>query len=242
MKFPTIPLACLPPPQHIDLCITLPGDVKLCANDLLNSADPYQLLQSLFLALNTALAPLTPLFNVIDVVEALVKCVQAIPKCFGPPPDPQPLIDCIPNLVSALAKLLALLPPLSVPIMILETVKAIIVGLEALIGRLEAMIIKSAQLLAAATKAAAPGNGALKLVVDCAKANFDIEFQNLNAGLGPLNRLIGIVNLFASLVPGLPNPLVPDLSNLTAQVEDAIQPLQDVVVVLNDIASAIPVP
>lgn len=241
MNFPTGIFQCLPPPPHIDLCITLPGGTQICAMDLLNSADPFQILQTLFMSLNTALAPLTPLFDVIDVVEAIVMCIQAIPQCLAPP-NPEPLIKCIPVLVQALAKLLALLPPLSVPILILETIKAIIVAVSAFISRLEAIILKNAQLIAASLAAAQPGNVALKSILDCATGNLSIDIANLNAALGPLNRLIGIVNLFASLVPGLPQPLIPTFSHLGADAAAAIQPLQDTVNILNEIASLIPVP
>lgn len=241
MNFPPIPLVCLPVPPVVELCITLPGGTQICAMDLLNAADPFIILQTLFMSLNTALAPLTPIFNIIDVVEAIVQCLQAIPQCLAPP-NPEPLIKCIPNLVQALAKLLAMLPPLSVPILVLETIKALIVAIEAFITRLEAIIRKNAQLLAAATASVKPGNVSLKAIVDCATGNIGIEIQNLNAALQPLNRLIGIVNLFASLVPGLPQPLIPSLANLTAEADQAIEPLQNVVNILNEIASFIPVP
>lgn len=240
MNFPIASLVCLPPPPHIDLCVQFPGGAQICAMDILQAADPFQIIQSLLQAANTALAPLTPIFDIIDVVEAIVMCIQAIPQCLAPP-NPEPLIKCIPVLVAALQKVLSLIPQLSVPIMILEIIKAIIVALEAFISRLEFLIIRNAKLIAAGTAAAAPGNVALKAAFDCATKNFAIDIANLNAALGPLNRLIGIVNLFAALIPGLPNPLIPNLSNLGADAAAAIEPLNEVVQVLNDIANAIPV-
>jgi hypothetical protein len=241
MQFPTPALVCLAPPQAIQLCVQFPGGVSVCANDLLAAADPFMVIQTLFQAINAALAPLQPIFDIIDAVDALVKCVQAIPQCIATL-DPAPLVDCIPGLAQALAKLLALVPALSVPIMVLEFIKALIVAISAFIGRLEAVILKDAQLLAAATKAAQPGNIALRSVVNCATGNLAVDILNLNAALGPLNQLIGIVNLLASAVPGLPNPLIPNLNNLGVDALKAIQPLQEVVAVLTEIASAIPVP
>src|SRR5580704_7442375 len=105
MNFPIASVLCLPPPPHIDLCITFPGGATVCAMDILNAADPFQIIQSLLQSVNTALAPLTPIFNIIDVVEAIVACIQAIPQCLAPP-NPEPLIKCIPVLVAALAKVL----------------------------------------------------------------------------------------------------------------------------------------
>jgi hypothetical protein len=241
MLVPIVPLLCLPPPPHIDLCITMPGNVTICAMDLLNAADPYILIQTLFQGLNSALAPLTPIFDIIDVAVALVQCIQAIPQCLAPP-DPEPLIKCIPILAAAIAKLVQLVPQLSVPIMILEIVKALIVAVTALITRLEVIILKNAQLLVAVTAAAQPGNIALKAVVDCATGNIAIEIHNLNASLAPLNRLIGIINVFAAFIPGVPNPLIPSLADLGADAAAAIAPLQNVVDILSEIVSFLPVP
>ncbi len=241
MRFPTAALTCLPPPQHLDLCVTLPGGTAICATDVLNSADPFQVVQALLQSVNTALAPLQPIFDIVGVVEAVVLCIQAIPKCLAPP-NPDPLVKCLPGLVEAVAKIVKLLPPLSMPVTIVDVVRAVIAALQAFVLRLQAVVVKNARLLAAAAKASRPGNEALGLVVACASGNLSVELHNLNASLGPINKLIGLVNLLGQAVPGLPQPLVPSLDGLGADAEAAIQPLVDVVGVLAQVADGVPLP
>ena len=62
---------------------------------------------NLMKAIQPALTPLMPLFEVIDVVVAIYNCVKAIPDCFGPPPDPSGLVACLPDLAKKIMKLLS---------------------------------------------------------------------------------------------------------------------------------------
>src|SRR4051812_20810485 len=47
---------------------------------------------------NAALVPLSPLFDVIEVIVALQKCLTAVVDALGPPPDPSKLAKCLPEL------------------------------------------------------------------------------------------------------------------------------------------------
>ena len=82
--------------------ITLPGGVSIQQFNLMEAIQP-------------ALTPLMPVFDIIDTVVAVFNCVKAIPDSLGPPPDPTALAACIPELAEKVSKLLKLIPQLSLP-------------------------------------------------------------------------------------------------------------------------------
>ena len=105
-------------------------------------------------------------------------------------------------------------------------------------------LAKEAAIAASALKA--KNIPALQLVVNCAQKNLALEMLNLNAafapGTSPIGQLLGLVNGLASLVPGLPNPLIPNLSMLGPDASAAIQPLVTMAATLEALASSIPTP
>ena len=86
-----------------ELCVTFPGGATICAQVGYEIGDIPEIVQNMLDSLNTALAPLVPFLNMIDVIKAIVDCIQAIPDCLSPP-SPTPLVECIPNLIEKLNK------------------------------------------------------------------------------------------------------------------------------------------
>lgn len=222
-----------------ELCIEMPGGARLCAQAGFDTGDLGEITKSLFAQINSALAPLQPFFNILDVLKCIMDCIMAIPDCIGPPPDPSGLLNCIPNLQKAVDKLLKLLPQLSIPIMIKSILHTIIVGLQGVRLKLLALIKQVERIIAASLKATALGNLQLQIVVDCANNNMDAQLQNLNAGMAPLNRLLGLMNVLCELA-GL--PCIPPIGGLAAIGEDALAPLDAIIKILQALEAAIPVP
>lgn len=218
------------------LCVTFPGGATVCAQADLEFGDLSKSMRSLFAQINTALAPLTPFFDIIDLGKAIVDCIQAIPDALGPPPDPSGLINCIPGLVEKLNKLLKLLPILTIPGMIKDIIQALVYMLTGIRQQLLALQAQQQRILAAATAAAQTGNLDLQIVVDCETGNLDAYLLNLNAGMEPLNRLIGILNTLAQLV-GL--PCIPTLADVEIS-DPAIEAIDAAITVLQTIAAALP--
>ena len=182
-----------------EICVRFPVGNEVCVSlPQVNNADPSELLQALFAMVNSALTPLNPLFDIIDAVIAVFDCVKAIPKAIIEL-NPTPLIECIPNLAAAIEKLLQLIPQLSLPFMIVDTIDVIILFLNEIKRTILRMQAQAAAILAANLRAAAPGNVALALTMDCINANFDADLINLNAQMAPLNRLLGIIDFILEL-------------------------------------------
>lgn len=220
-----------------EACIELPGGATLCAQWGFDLGDDGDILKNLLGQINSALAPLTPFFNVLDVIKAIADCIQAIPDCLGPPPDPSGIIDCIPNLMEKVNKLLKLLPAMSVPAMVKSILDVIIRSLHALRAELVAMIAQRQRILDAGIKAAALGNIELQALLDCAEGNLDAQFQNKNAAMKPLNRLIGLINTFLDLI-GL--PCVPGIAAMTALDATALDIIDAAIELLETLKAAIP--
>jgi hypothetical protein len=219
---------CLELPEIPDpFELSLPGGVTIERINLMEVIQPL-------------LAPLMPVFEIIDTIVAVFNCVKAIPDSLGPPPDPTVLAACIPELAEKVAKLLKLLPQLSLPILIKQLCKLIVRTLQearnALVHLQEQMI----RILNAVDRASELGDSGLMAITSCAQGNVGQEAANVGKMLASLGRVIGLLNLFFGLL-GLPE--VPDLSNLAGQPLDAvIAPLDALIELFQNAADAVPAP
>lgn len=230
----------------LDLSIDLPGGVSLRAQ-LPSGTFPNlpDIVGSLMGQLNSALTPLMPIFRILDVVIALVEFAQSVPDALGPPPDPMGVIKKLKKLLKAFAKLASLFPPVSIPIMIVGVCKIIVAALTALIDQIEHSLTVSASLDLARERATMlaldplllEGAAALEASIDCAQANLDLQLSVGMSGLGPLNRLLDLLSLFAGLV-GLPEFLTIDAG---ADPRAMLEPLRAAVAALSVVCGSIPV-
>lgn len=221
-----------------ELCIALPGGANVCATVGFEKGDPATILRAFLGSINTALAPLTPVFNIIDVVFAIKECIDAVPKLLTE--GPAPLLQCIPGLVEKLEKLVGLLPPASVPLLIRSIIQALIVFLQGLKIDIRSMAASLERILAASLRGTELGNVRLQAVADCAQSNWDIQLANLNASAAPMNRLMGLLNIFLELI-GLPCISVP-LGTLPAQADEASAIIDTAIQILEVALSTISVP
>ena len=224
MALPTlIRLPAAPDP----LSMTLPGGVTMQQQDLLE-------------VIQAALTPLMPVFNSIGAVLSVFNTVKAIPESLGPPPDPTKLVSAIIEMTKKVSKLLRLVPQLSLPYTIIGVVDLVLDALSKVRTQLVFLQLQARQLSLATQRAAELNDAALAAVAECARANIEQEAANLGKSLGALNTLMGILNLFMSMVGG---PKAPDPSSLSGKsLDDVVKPLDDLVKTLQQIRTAIPVP
>lgn len=222
-----------------DLCVTFPGGAEMCVQlPSVSIPDPSELSKQLMAQANAALAPLVPVFNIIDVVIALFNAVKAIPEALGPPPDPSKLAKVMPELAQKASKLLKLVPQLSIPLMVVGLIDVLLAFLEGTRNQLKAIVDAQVKIAQAATRAAELGNVQLTAIVDCANANIEAQMKNLGESAAPVNRLVAIINIFMELA-GLGK--LPDLANLGTDAQQALGVLDGVVDTLKQARSAIPV-
>ncbi|HVJ14793.1 MAG TPA: hypothetical protein VM686_05105 [Polyangiaceae bacterium] len=219
---------CLELPEIPDaLPITLPSGVTFERINLLEEIQPL-------------LAPLVPLFDIVDTIVAVFNCVKAIPDALGPPPDPTVLAACVPELGEKIAKLLRLLPQLSLPLLIRQVLDLIIDTLQR--ARREIVYLQSQmqRILEAIDRASDLDDAGLMAIIQCARGNVEQEARNVGKMLASLGRLIGLVNLFLGIL-GLPQ--VPDLSDLAGQpLDEVIEPLDQLIATFEAAKLAVPLP
>lgn len=239
MPLPNLESVCVQltvTPQSLSL--TFPGGAVVSPQvPDLGIPDPIQLAKQLMAEANAALAPLAPVFNIIDTVLALFQAVQAIPDAITHL-DPSKINDALPDVARKASKLAGIVPQLSVPLMVLGLIDVLLAFLDGLAGQLRAIVDQQVRIQKAENRAAELGNAQLQTVVDCAKHQVDAQMDSLAASIAPVNRLVALVNVFTQLV-GLGG--LPDLSNLGRDAAAALQPLQETARTLKQIRDTIPV-
>jgi len=219
---------CIEIPELPDpLSITLPGGVSMESINLMEQIQP-------------ALTPLMPLFDIIDTVVAVFNCIKAIPDTLGPPPDPTVLAACIPELAEKVAKLLKLIPQLSIPLTIVGIIDLIIDVLRQARTMLLHLQAQMQQITGAIDRATDLEDAGLMAITSCAQANVAQEAANVGKSLAALGKLIGILNIFLELVGA---PTVPDLSDLAGSpLDEVVPPLDAIVDQLTQVRDMVPVP
>jgi hypothetical protein len=225
--------------QDQDQCVRFPGGATLCVQVPQVNPDQFQIAKNLLTQANSALAPLAPLFSIIDAILAVKAVIDAIPDSLGPPPDPTALAQTIPELAKKVAALAALIPQLSVPLLVVDTIDVVLAALNGILEQLTLLQEQQGRINAALVRAALPGDGALAGVAGCAQDVLNAQIQALQAGTVPINSLLAVVNVFLGLV-GL-DPLAP-LNTLPDDPALAVAQLEIVVDVLTKARNAIPIP
>lgn len=222
-----------------ELRLLFPGGAELFAADHLHLGSAAAATRGLMAQANSALAPLTPIFNIMDVVKALTDCIKAVPQCLGPPPNPSKLVTAIQNLTGKLEKLLQAFPPYSVPLMIKSILEALIVALVGMRDDMQALILQQARIVNLEQKATKLNNVALQAALICSQQNLAIHLVNFNAGVQPIARLIMSVNTLLELA-GLPCIRIPIDPIATIGI-NALEPFDDAIKFLQTVRDSIPV-
>jgi hypothetical protein len=220
------------------LCIPLPGGAEICPPGGIIIPDPSELVLQLFTQLNAALSPLMPFFRVLDVLIAIFDCITAIPKAIFPP-NPAPIIQCLVHLSEAIAEVVKLIPVISLPFTVAGFLDALIALLVGVKSNLQSIIDQTARIVAAET--AAVGPPAIPMLAQaalCARSQQASEMANMKALFGPVNRLLGVVNLLLSLTGQSPIPTFGDIGD---DAEAALASMDPVIQTLQTIRSFIPV-
>lgn len=233
-------VACRPLLEVDGACLRFPGGAQICFNFPTIPADNGAAIRGLLAQVNTALAPLQPIFTILEALLAVIECVQGVPEAITQL-DPSGLIECIPNLVAKLQALAGLIPQLSL-IAFLDDLLGLIVGqLTAMRTDVTRLANRQGQILAAAAEQV--GRPGLRTAVTCALSNFDVEIAMFNNTSEPLNTLIGVVVGLLSVI-GVPFNSDASLGAITADslavIDDVLAPIDALIDVLTVARQAIP--
>lgn len=228
-----------------NLAVILPGPVELrpqfVSGEIPNLG---AVTGDLFRQLNSSLAPLVPIYRLIQIAIAIFDCIQALPDALGPPPDPTKLAKCVAKLSQLIGYVVSIAPQVSVPVLVSSHIDVLVAGLEDLkiqIENLETIqlgIDASVDLVASLNEDVdlQLGAAALQASIDCASANLEVQRDCVVRGACPINALLGILNIFLSLIGQDP---IPDLT-ITVDLDVAIEAIDALIVVLKQLKLVLP--
>lgn len=221
------------------LCLTLPGGLELCTNTPRVHFGLMEYAKAAVGMANQALAPMVPLFRVIDAVLSIGKCLVMIPEMIGPPPRLDKFIEELAKLAQKMLLVARLAPLFSVPVMILQVFDMVITTVAALASEIESLGRFAAQIQRAQINATqAPG---LLQLIKCAEGNQAQMIENLEHAFALINPLIDVLNLLAQIVDlGDPFPIQSFRGNDFTVASDAAAKLREIVTVLSTARSKIP--
>lgn len=199
-RYPFIDLSilCVPIPEMPrDLCLTFPGGFDVCA---LSGAIPiggFEAVQNILTSASTAMAPLGPIFKIIEAINSIMKCFTAVLDALGPPPDPTKLKAVVKDLEEKVIALAKLSPVLSIPLLVLQLIDVLIAFTDSLASELTSIAryvkaIQDAQFAAAQ----APS---LAAIIKCARSNYETQMSNVERAFASVNPIINVINVFCQL-------------------------------------------
>lgn len=195
----TPPIPPVPAPGPAPLSVTLPGGMVLNGVAEQIGADALTQARMLIASANAALAPLGPVFAIIDAVLAVKDFAQAVPEVIV---NPGAVVEAVTALVGKIGKLASLIPQLSVPLLILGLVDAVIALLEGLQAELVVIAQQEARIEASRTSAALlpeDARAALEAIADAAEGQLVTRRADLATALASVGPVVGILNAFAEL-------------------------------------------
>jgi hypothetical protein len=196
-----------------------------------------------FAQIGPAMAPLTPLFNVLDTVIAVYRCVKAIPDAITSL-DPSELLDCLPALAALVDQLLKLVPMMSVP----KLVKQALLTLAMLLRGIASDFVYTQTLLErianAIDRAAQLDDVRMNGFLVCAQDDVNKTVSATSQALKGIGRIILLINIFMGLIGGPEIPCFGSLldDNIDQGFDYVIDLFNSLAEILEEIARAIPDP
>lgn len=233
---PTVPVPAASAPP---LRLSLPGGLVVAGVATQVGATSLSQALALVEAAGPAMAPLGPVFSIIDALLAVKAFAEAVPGLIT---NPGALVDAITDLVAKITRLGSLIPQLSVPLMLIGVIDAAIALLSGLALELGTIAAQEARIAAAtahaATLPAGPG-AALLTITAAATAAVAIQKGDVAQSLAGAGPLLGIATTFGGLI-GLGGVSV-DVDVTAGSTQDAVDALDAAVVVLQTFRGSIPV-
>ena len=182
---------------------------------------------------NAALAPLSPFFDVLDLLLAFKDLFEAFASL-----NPFKIAGVLPKVLAKIDKLKKLIPVLSMPASIKSIVKVLIVYVTGMRTQIQLIIEAQSSIDLSAARALKFGAPDLTIAVGCAQANVNFQLDLLRNDAAPLNRLIAAVNVFCDLaqLPHLPPVTIAP----GAAAADIVEPLTVTIDALQSFHDALP--
>ena len=196
-----------------------------------------------FSQIGPALAPLKPLFDVLDTALAIFRCVKAVPDAITNL-DPSELFKCMPELAALIDKLLKLIPQISIPKLIKTAIHNLAMLLRAIAADLRYLQSQLQRIADMIDRAAQLNDVKLTGFLSCAQNTIDQQTMSTAEALKGIGRIVLLINIFIAMIGGEELPCFGTLmsDHLAEGFDAVIEILTALATVLDEIANAIPDP
>jgi hypothetical protein len=196
------------PPIPEDFVLTLPGmgELRYLRDTIERMPRPSSMLLKFLNGAAPAMAPITNIIKLLDMIQAIVACVTAIPKSIMTI-NPGPIIKCFEKLFKALMALMQLMPPMPYIKMIVDIVRLIRMLIDDLLNIFGIIDGEISKIKATIDKAKLIDNPQLLEIGECARDNLTQEVGGVMQIISAIGKVLGIVftimDTFAVLIPSL---------------------------------------
>jgi hypothetical protein len=222
------------PSTCTQLRVVLPGGMVIQGSTPGLGSSPLEVARAAISAANGALAPLGPIFALLDVLMAVIDFAKSVPKVVS---QPWEVTSALIDLVKKGAALASLVPQLSVPIMVLgiiDVIIAFLTGIQHEVGKLVLLEAKKNQVAVLVGDVPALGP-----IVAGVEAQIAARRSQVACAMGDAAPLLSVVSKLMKLIGLPPVELSGDPS--AGALEDLASLLDTLVGVLTQIRSTIPV-
>lgn len=202
-------VVCVKLPEIPDkFTLTMPGmgELAYLRDSIESMPRPSSLLLKFLNSLAPALAPINNIIKLVDMIQAIIACINAVPKCFMTL-SPGPLIKCFEKLFKALAALIALVPPMPYIRMVVDIVvliRYLVDDILSVFSIIDKEISKIKQVLEDAQRTQ---DDTLLEIGECAKENLNQEMAGIMQVIQLIGKLTGLIftimETISTLIPGM---------------------------------------
>ena len=148
-----------------------------------------------FSQIGPVMAPLKPIFDIVDTVLAIFKCVKAIPDAITQL-NPGKILECVPELAKLIDQLLKLIPMLSVPKMIIAIIRNMARLVRSIASEFEYIKSQIQRIVELIDRAADLHDVKMDGFLVCSQQNLDQTVMSTAEALKGIGRIILLINIF----------------------------------------------
>jgi len=196
-----------------------------------------------FSQIGPVMAPMKPLFDVVDTVLAIFKCVQAIPDAITQL-NPGELLKCVPALAKLIDQLLKLIPMLSLPKMLKAIIKNMARLIRSIASEFEYIKSQIQRIVELIDRAADLNDVKMDGFLVCSQHDLNQTVMTTAEALKGIGRIILLINIFIGIIGGQEIPCFGSLieDNILKGLDVVIDLLLTLSRLLDMMADAIPDP
>lgn len=191
---------------------------------------------NVFRAMTPALAALAPVFALIQAVLAVKDFVDAFTSF---PPDFVKLVAAIDKFSVSVQKLVAIAPPVSVPLLIKDLLTCMVSFLGGVVSLLLEVQRQQQRIDAARARGIDLNLPEIEDLMDCAQENITLYLQHIAFSMGSIATLWGVIQVLADAA-GM-GDLIPSLDfDVSGDLDSVIDKLSEIIMRLQEILGALP--